>query len=168
MLETLEQHASVLIALLALVVSLQANVRARRSKQELDRLLISTKKVELLQEVDRQHTLLLRLRFIVKDQLNQFRVCPRLDRLLSGERERLEHNLQALLGLEQGCERQREQAESIQVGADPAELDVALANTRRLSLHLEKDIEHEGKLLSDKRSLVASAPSAENGPTDAS
>lgn len=164
MLDAVTQVAPLLVSVLALVLSLEANVRARRSKQESDRLLISTKKLEYLQEIDRQHTLLLRLRFIVQDELIQFEVCPPLDELLSGERERLEGNLQGLIGLEEGCERQRERAEAVQTGADPAALDAALADTRRLSLHLEKDIEHENKLLADKRRLVETAPAQEGDP----
>jgi hypothetical protein len=167
MLDAVTEVAPLLVSVLALVLSLEANVRARRSKQESDRLLISTKKLEHLHEIDRQHTLLLRLRFIVQDELLQFEVCPPLDELLSGERERLEGNLQGLIGLEEGCERQREAAEAVQTGADPALLDAALADTRRLSLHLEKDIEHETKLLADKRRLVETAP-AKEGDLDAS
>ncbi len=154
----LAENSPLLVAVLALIVSLQANIRSRRSSEKSDRLLISGKKLELLQELDRQHTLLLRLKFIVESQLIQFEMCPALLTLLPEENERLKNNLEGLEGMEQICLNQRGRSEAIDVNYDPAKVDAEMSEVRRLITHLEKDIQNESELLATKKHLVATAP----------
>jgi len=158
MLELINNNWEMLVAILALLISLQANIRARRSEDRADRLLVSIKKTELLQEFDRQHTLLRRLEFVVESELLQFQMCPQIEEIQPGEKERLENNLTGLTKLLEFCAKGREEAENIGAQYDPAQVDVKLADLRRVSVHLETDIEHETTLLRGKENLVSTAP----------
>ena len=154
----LKENSDLLIALLALLLALQANVMSRKAKADSDRVLISEKRRDLVQEIDKQHVLILRLRFVVESQLVQFQICPPLVDLLEGERERLEKNLVALDGLEAMCISARVDAEGINMGIDSALIDVKHSGIARLTSHLEKDLDNEESLLEDKKHLVNTAP----------
>ena len=75
-LDFLAGNAGTIIAVLALVAALQANAIPRKSKTSADRMLISEKKRELIQEIDRQHVSLIRLRFVMQGQQLQLQLCP--------------------------------------------------------------------------------------------
>jgi hypothetical protein len=159
----LANNAEVLIAILALVIALQANIIARRAKLDSDRLLLSGKKRDLLHEIDRQHVTLLRLRFVMQGQQLQFELCPQLFLVDPEEKERVLSNLNALDRLEESCLKARENVEAINIKHDPAEIDVQFAAVCRLTAHLEKDLEHEQELLDSKKRLVATADEYEGG-----
>ncbi len=148
-------NTEILIAVLALAAALQANFIARRSKLDSDRILLSERKRDLLQAIDRQHVTLLRLRFVMQDQQLQFELCPNLSLAEPEEKERVLANLNALYGLEEACLKARNRAEAINGIHDPAAIDTQFSEVGRLTVHLQKDIEHEQKLLDSKKSLVA-------------
>jgi len=156
----LTSHAETIIAILALVIALQANLLARRSKSDSDRLLLSQKKRDLLQEIDRQHVTMLRLRYVVQDELLQFELCPQIELVQPGEREGLKNNAEGLDTLEHLCLEARKKAETINIGHDPAQIDVQFSEVGRLMAHLQKDLEHEQSLLQGKKNLVRTAPEA--------
>lgn len=150
--------ASIVIATLALLVSLRANALARRSKSDSDRVLLSEKKRNLIQEIDKQHVTILRLRFVLQDELLQFEICPAIADVQPDERERVQNNANALDKLEQLCQGSRAKAELINVHHDPAAIDVQWSAVTRLTTHLEKDLEQEKQLLENKKHLVRTAP----------
>lgn len=155
--ELLSNNLETIIAVLALVIALQANVLARMSKSDSDRMLLSEKKRDLLQQIDRQHVTMLRLRFVMQGQLLQFELCPDIALLQPDEKERVEANLDALDQLEESCLQARSKAERIDVTHDPAAIDFEFADLGRLTAHLQKDLEHEQALLEGKKYLVATA-----------
>lgn len=164
-LEFLADNAGTTIAILALVAALQANAIARISKADSDRILLSEKKRDLVQEIDRQHVALIRLRFVMQGQQLQIQLCPEIDVLQPGEKDRVEGNLAALDELERLCLQARSKAETINVRHDPASIDVQFSDVGRLTAHLQKDLEHEQILLEGKKNLVRTAPAgAKLGP----
>jgi hypothetical protein len=154
----LSQHAETAIAILALIVALHANVLSRRTKADSDRMLLSGKKRDLLQEIDRQHVTLHRVRFVLQDEILQFELCSQMTQLLLGERERIDENLKALDQLERLCLAARTRAEKIDIAHDPAQIDIEFVEIGRLTAHLQKDLEHEQSLLEGKKNLVRTAP----------
>lgn len=154
----LAENAEKIIAILALVIALQANLLSRRSKLESDRLLLSERKRDLLQVIDHQHVTLMRVRFIIQDQLLQFELCPQISTLMPDERERLVSNLAVLDNLERFCLKARSEAEAVDLKHDPARIDAQFSDVGRLTAHLLKDLEHEQSLLVGKKNLVSTAP----------
>jgi hypothetical protein len=164
-LEFLGSNAALLTAILALLVSLRATYIAHqahnlnlKNKADARRLLLSEKKRELLNELDKEHATLATLSFVTEQQIAKFEECSRLNDLMPEELARLTSNLQTLETLKQSYFTQRAEIESLGDGADIAEQDERLANIRRLTIHLEKDIAHEKALLEQLRALAASAP----------
>ena len=153
----LASNAEILISALALVIALQANIIARRSKLDSDRILLSERKRNLIQEIDRQHVTLLRLRFVMQDQRLQFELCPQLSLVDPEKKERVTANLNAIDRLEEIYIQARMNAEAINVKHDLAEIDAQFAEVGRLTAHLQKDLEHEQGLLDSKKRLVATA-----------
>lgn len=151
-------NAGTIIAVLALVAALQANAIARKSKAGSDRMLLSEKKRGLIQEIDRQHVSLIRLRFVMQGQQLQLQLCPEIEGLQPGETNRVEANLAALDELERLCLQARSTAELINVRHDPASIDAQFANVSRLTAHVQKDLEHEQILLEGKKNLAKTAP----------
>jgi hypothetical protein len=150
LLKFLFENAALLTALLALVISLRANYTAHqahrlnlRNKADADRVLLFEKKRELLNEVDRQHTLIATLMMVTAQKILLFRDHPELHDSMKDEFDRLKSNLNSVAVLHNKYEKQRKGIESINVGADIAAQEELLANIRRLTIHVEKDIAHE-------------------------
>lgn len=159
-------NAALLVAAIALVISLRSNHIAHkahqlnmRSKADADRVLLFEKKRELLNEVDKQHSTLATLSLIVAQGILVFKDCPKLHDLLPDEFDRLKSNLRAVENLAANYEHHRRTIEAIDANADITKQDEELANVRRLTIHLEKDIAHERLLLDQLRQLAATAPS---------
>ena len=167
LIEFLGSNAALLIAIVAILISLRANFTAHRAhelnvrnKVDTDRILLNEKRRELLNELDKQHATLATLSFVVAQEVMTFQDCPKLNELLPEELERLQSNLRGVEKLKEGYEPQRREVEAVDVGYDIASLDSKLAGTRRLSIHLEKDIAHERTLLDQLRHLASTAPDA--------
>lgn len=154
----LAAHSGTIIAVLALLLAMQANVISRKVKADSDRILLSERRRDLLREIDKQQVTMHRLRFILESQIIQFEQCHHLEKLQPSELERLNSNLKTLEKLERFCLETRRKIERADVHDDPAELDAKFAEVGRLTAHLEKDVEHEKSLLEDKKNLVKTAP----------
>lgn len=159
--EFLSSHAATLIALLALVISLRANHTAQeahalnvKNKADSERLLIFEKKRELLNELDQQHARMATLMMLTAQKILLFRDHPVLHETMEQEFQRCKSNLTAIQGLASRYEEHRKLLEAIDVGADVAAQEEQLANIRRLTIHLEKDIAHEQAHLSELRTRV--------------
>lgn len=155
------ENAALLVAILALVISLRANYTAHlahrlniQKKQDADRVLLFEKKRELLNEVDRQHTRFATLKMITAQKILLFSEHPELRESMQSESDRLKNNLNSLMVLDERYEEKRSGIESINVGADIATQEELLANIRRLTIHVEKDIAHEQAGLEELRSKV--------------
>jgi hypothetical protein len=158
LLEFSSVNASVLLALIALLISLRANYTAHqahklnlRSKADAERLLFYEKKREPLNELDRQHSRFSTLMLLTAQKLLLFREHPHLHDTMQDEVARLKSNLRAVQDLVDKHEEQRKGIEAIGVGADVAAQEELLANVRRLTIHVEKDIAHEHALLGELR-----------------
>lgn len=152
------EYIGTAIAVIALLLSLQANLIARLSKSDSDRNLLSEKKRDLLREIDAQHIMLLRVRFVLQGELLQFDLCPDISQVQPGERERVENNLSVLDELERLCVKARVDAAEINTKYDTAKIDAQFAEIGRLTSHLQVDLEREQALLEGKKNLVRTAP----------
>lgn len=154
----LASNAALLMALLALVISLRSNFIANQShelnlkaKIDADRVLLFEKKRELLNEVDRQHARFATLMMLTGQKILLFRDHPALHDSMQGEFDRLKSNLISLQVSAGKNEEQRIGLEAINVGADIAQQEELLASIRRLTIRIEKDISHEQASLNEMR-----------------
>jgi hypothetical protein len=164
--EFIGSNAALLVAAVALAISLRSNHIAHRahqlnvrSKTDTDRVRLFEKKRELLNEIDKQNTTLATLSLITAQGILVFKECPKLHDLLPDEFDRLKSNLRVVENLAANYEHQRKCIEVIDANADITKQDEELASVRRLTIHLEKDIAHEQLLLDQLRHLAATAPS---------
>lgn len=155
-LEFVSSNAALLVSVIALVVSLRATYTAHqvhklylKNKADAERILLFEKKRDLLTEVDRQHTRLATLMMLIAQKILLFREHPSLHDTMRAEFHRLKANLNAVQHLSEAYEKQREGIQAINVGADIAAQEELLANIRRLTIHVEKDIAHEQAHLSE-------------------
>lgn len=160
-LEFLAINAALLVAVVALLISLRANYTAYqahqlniKNKADTDRVLLFEKNRELLNEVDRQYTRLATLMMLTAQKILLFRENPELHDSMPQEFDRLKSNLATVQKLDSKYDEQRSGIESIDVGADIATQEELLANIRRLTIHLEKDIAHEQSQLEEMRSKL--------------
>jgi hypothetical protein len=162
--EFLSANAALLVAALALIISLRASSIAHsahnlnlRNKSDSDRFALAEKRKELLNAIDRQHTTLATLNFVTTHQIVVFADCPKLNELLPTELDRLKSNLAMVETLESSYEIIRNNASVL---TDIPSHDEKLTDVLRLTIHLEKDIAHERTLLEQLQHLAATAPSA--------
>jgi hypothetical protein len=158
----LNANAALLVAALALIISLRASSIAHsahnlnlRSKSDSDRTSLAEKRKELLNAIDRQHTALASLNFVTSQQILIFAECPKLNELLPTELGRLKSNLATVETLEASYETIRNSASTL---SDIPSHDEKLAEIMRLTVHLDKDIAHERTLLEQLPQLAATAP----------
>jgi hypothetical protein len=161
--EFLSTNAALLVSAIALIISLRANYTAHqshrlnvKSKGDADRVLLFEKKRELLNEVDRQHARIATLMMLTAQKILLFREHPHLHESKPGEFDRLKSNLTSVQTLDGKYEEQRQGLETIDVGADIAKQEELLANIRRLTIRIEKDIAHEQAGLQELQSKLTS------------
>jgi hypothetical protein len=165
--EFLQSNSALLVAVLALLISLRANYTAHsayklnlKSKADSDKILLFEKKRALLNEVDRQNTRLRTLMLVAAQKILLFREHPSLHETMQEEFDRLKSNLKALQELADKYDEQRKGVEAINVGADIAVQEELLANIQRLTIHVEKDIAHEQGSLAELRAKLAGSNAA--------
>lgn len=170
----LTTNATLLVAMLALVVSLYAARYARRAydlnarnKLDADRVLLFDRKRELLNEVDKQHVALCALSALIAQKSSLICRYPVLQEENPGELQRLTANLAAVELLGSGYKEHRRLCEATDLGADIPRLSEILANIRQLTIHLEKDIALEKSSLDELRLLLkdGAAKSTARGTT---
>ena len=162
--EFIRSNASMLVATIALIISLRASSIARsayklnlRKKEDEDRLMLAEKRRELLNAIDRQNTALATLSFVTAEQIIVFAEWPKLNDILPEELARLHGNLATVETLQSSYEDQRNQ---LAILTDIPAHEESLSEVLRLNIHLEKDIAHERALLTKLRNLAETAPSA--------
>jgi hypothetical protein len=150
--------SAILISLIAIVVSLRANHIAHRAhqlnlrnKEDAERILLFEKKRALLNELDLQSTRFATLTMLTAQKILLFRDHPELSETMQSELDRLRSNLAGLQGQTDRHEKQRKELEATNVGCDIATREDLLANIRRLTIQVEKDIAHEQVTLEELR-----------------
>lgn len=145
-----ESNATLLVAIFALAVSLLANRTARaahtlnlKAKRDQDRARLFEKKRETLNELDTQYARMATLSMVISQKILLFRDNPRLHESMPDEFARLKSNLASIERLRSRNSEQRAVTEAIREGMDISAQDEALAEIRRLTIHIEKDIAHE-------------------------
>jgi hypothetical protein len=159
----LSSNSAFLVAVLALAISLRANYTAHqahkfnlKSKADADRVLLLQKKRELLNEVDHQHARFATLMMLTAQKILLFREHPELHDTMQEEFIRLKANLNTIQNLAAKYDEQRSGIEAITVGHDIASQEELLANIRRLTIQVDKDILHEMSHLGELRLKVGS------------
>jgi len=112
------------------------------------------KKCEALNEVDRQHARIATLMMVTAQKILLFRDNPYLEQAMPDELERLKSNLKSVQHLDEKYETQRQGIEAIDTGADIAKQTELVANIRKLTIRIEKDIAHEQASLDELRTRV--------------
>ncbi|MCQ4288727.1 hypothetical protein NA647_14940 [Pseudomonas stutzeri] len=160
MLEAIIEHSSMLVAILALIASLAANSTAHKahrlnekSAASAARLLVLERKRELLMELDRQRATLDRLKFVMECEEVIISSNPLLQKIIPDELDRLANNISMVNHFLSAYDSQRTAIELLSEESDAGELDMKLADLRRLTVHFEKDIEQEKSLLEQRKSL---------------
>ena len=158
----LSNNAGLLVAVVALLVSLRANHTAQaahrlnvQNKVDTTRVLLAEKKRETLNELDCQYTRMATLSLLTAQKILLFKESPTLHETLSDEFVRLKSNLVAVQTLSSRYEEQRRGIEEIGLDSDVATQEELLGKIRRLTIHIEKDIAHEQADLEDMRKRVA-------------
>lgn len=162
LIELLATNAALLVAAVALLISLRANYTAQmahklnvKNKADADRILLFEKKRETLNELDSRHTRMATLSLLTAQKILLFREHSELHETMASEFTRLKANLDGVQKMTDSYEKQRNDIAAIGAGADIAVQDEMLANIMRLTIHLEKDIAHEQADLEEMRKQVA-------------
>jgi len=160
MLETIIENSSMLVAILAIIASLAANSTAHKAHRlneksvaSAARLLVFERKRELFMELDRQRATLERLKFVMECEEIIISSNLLLQEIIPDELDRLANNIGMVNQFLSSYERQRTAIEALSENSDAGELDMKLADLRRLTVHFEKDIEQEKSLLEQHKSL---------------
>ncbi|WP_424195819.1 hypothetical protein ACMYR3_06925 [Ampullimonas aquatilis] len=156
----LQSNSALLVAVIALFISLRANWTAHKAhelnvniKAETDRRVFAEKHRELLNELDSQYTKLATLAFVTAHKIKLFKENPALHESHSDEFARLKSNLGSVEVLRSDYPKRRITAEQLSNSAtDSAEIDTMLSKVRQLTIHVEKDIRHEESALELLRS----------------
>lgn len=152
----LQSNGALVVAILALVVSLAAHRTARaahalnlKARRDQDRVRLFEKKRETLNELDTQYTRMATLSMVIAQKILLFRDNRHLHESMPEEFARLKKNLASIEQLRSRYTEQRAAAEALGDGMDIAAQEEILAEVRRLTIHIEKDIAHEQCGLSD-------------------
>jgi hypothetical protein len=142
--------APLLVSILSLIVSLRSSAIAHRARkfaeavhQDNQRAAIFRSRTEILSEIDRQHARLGTLQFLIVENLLLFRQFPLLSEQYPDETKRLARNLDGVKHLQDAYDEQRKVSEQVGEGADITGQEAALANIRRLTIHVDEEISKE-------------------------
>ena len=149
-------HAALFIAILALVVSLRANYISNNAnenaiKQQLknNRMKNLEKRTEILSEIDKQNAIQGHLLSVTAEKIILFQKNPDLLNKHPQENERLKQNINGIQLLKSNYEERRTVSEQIGAEADLEQQEKALAEIRRLTIHLEEELIKEKDHLND-------------------
>jgi len=146
-----QSNAALLVAVIALLISLRANWIAQKAHQlnvkvnaTSDRRVFAEKHRELLNELDAQYTKMATLALITSRKILLFKEYPLLHEEHANEFDRLKSNLNAVETMRSNYAERRKTAEQLTNAAtDAAEIDNMLSKVRQLTIHIDKDIRHE-------------------------
>ncbi len=154
-------YAALLISILAVLASVRANSIAQKSRKfsedvqrQAERAQVYEKRTEILTEIDTQHARFGTLLAIIAEKMILIQRNPNLLEDYPNEYERLAQNLSAIESLRSRYEEQRAVSERIGEGADLAQQEEALAEMRRLTIHVNEDIRKEEAHLSELKRLL--------------
>ena len=143
-------NAALLLAAVALAISLRANATAQRAQRFNEQARASdqrnqfaAKKRETLNELDLQYTRMATLSMITSQKILLFKNHPAIHQSAPDEFARLKNNLDAMERMRAKYEEHRKSVEDIGLDADLARQEEVLAKSRRMTIHIEKDIAHE-------------------------
>ncbi len=158
----ISMNASLLVSILALVISLVTNAISRKAgklsqaaKEESDRILLFEKKREMLNEVDRQNARMGTFLMITVQKVILLNDHPDLRKKYPDEYGRLLNNLNCVQTLRSKHEEQRSGLERIGDGFDITKQDEILANIRCLSIYIDEEISKEERGLKDFLSKIS-------------
>lgn len=162
-------NAPLLITLLSLLVALRSSATANRARRfaervhaENEKIKIFCKRTEILSEIDRQHARLGSLLAVIAEKLVLFQRHPQLAESQPHEPQRLLQNLDAVQHLQAGYEKQRFVSEQVGEGADLASQEKALADIRRLTIHVDEDFSKELRALEDLKQRLGKQGDSES------
>ena len=158
----LSSNAALLVAVVALIISLRANFTASSAhklnianRKADDKQRLAEKKRETLNELDLQYTRMATLSMITAQKVLMFRDHPALHSAMPDEFDRLKSNLNVMERMRAKYQEHRKSVEDIPDGADIARQEEMLAKTRQLTIHIEKDIAHEQATLESMLAKLA-------------
>jgi hypothetical protein len=154
-------HGPLLVSILALVASFVSILIANKSRHfaekahnETQRLKLFEKRTDILSEIDRQHARFGSLLTVIAEKLILFQNNPWLSERFPKESERLSQNFNVVEHLRSHYDEQRNIHALIKEGVDMASLESAMADIRRLSIHIEEDIRQEENDLNETKKLI--------------
>ena len=142
-LDFISNNAALFISAIAVVTTLRSNAIANKAKKLAEKvhaqnqeLILFKQRTTMLEEVDKQQALLKRLNTITYQKMTS---CEKN----SKSYKRLENNVEGIVKMRSGYEKQRDSILAMDEKWSIDKNEKALANIRRLTLHLEQDIESE-------------------------
>lgn len=139
------ENSTLLLSILAIVASIRSNWlahRAHKLSKEINNkqqeLIIYKQRTEILAEIDKQQAVLNRLATVTLQKM-----ASGIHDQNSNEYKRLEKQVDTVNHLRKGYEEQRQFAYTLEKGACLNANERNLADIKRLTLHLEQDIENE-------------------------
>ena len=158
-------HAALFISILAVLASLRANSIAHKSRKfseevhrQAERARVYEKRTAILSEIDTQHARFGTLLAIIAEKMILIQRNPKLFQRYPKEYERLSQNLTAIESMRSRYEEQRKVSERVGEGADLTRQEEALAEIRRLTIHLNEDIRKEESHLNELKGLSDDDP----------
>ncbi len=144
MIKVVKENISIVLSIVAVVATIHSNIIAEEAKtisNDAHRLAVYKQRTELLKEIDKQQALLNRLATITVKKISDLSGSNKKG--LEGEINRLKNNYDAINGLRGRYEEQRELAYKMNGTTSQDALELAIVDVRRLTLHLEQDINNE-------------------------
>lgn len=139
----IQQYASEFIAACSVILAAAANWRVVRAERMVKALQKAERNTEMLVEIERKNAVVGKLILITGKKILLLQRCPHLFHFADEEICRLSNNLDLLIDFKEQEEEQRNIAEAAGGGDDAALHHQALADTRRLRVRLEADVEKE-------------------------
>ena len=143
LIQFLQHYASELIAASAVILAAAANWRVVRAEKMVRTLQKAERRTDMLVEIEKQNAAVGKLAMITAQKFMLLQRFPQLLPFSDDEMKRLRTNLDFLSDLKSQEDEHRRIAEAAGGGNDVALHHQALADTRRLRIRLEADVEKE-------------------------
>ena len=144
------EHSSLLFSVIALIISLkvarisaESRLNTKHNWEHDLALKVRGKRSEILNEIDKQHALFGTLLSIFYQKTLLLRQYPHLHEKYSDENKRIASNSSVIQLLKERYNIQRSSSENISVDNDLSNLEIILAEIRRLTIHIQEDIKKE-------------------------
>lgn len=153
-----KQYAALIIAALALWASWRANSHAKLALDQSKKTKLLEVQSEVLREIDLQHAKLGALLACTAEAALTYAQSEVLQRQDPAGRERISQNLNAVQRIRSRYDEQRRLAESSLGNGNIERQWEILANIRRLTLHVQEDIEKERRHLEQLQQRARTEP----------